>query len=494
MSKPLDIIGMMARLEPWFPGSSWDPWRAVLKAAFALPMTPSEIEFFRAVADRDPPKRRVRELWCATGRRSGKDSIASLIAAFAAVTFAQEAKLRPGERAVVLCLACDRDQSKIVLNYIRSYFSDTPALKAGVLRENADGISLNNGVDVTVATNSFRSTRGRTVLLAILDEVAFYRSETTATPDVETYRSLVPALATLQGSMLVAISSPYRSGGLLYDKVREHYGKDGDVLVIKAPTTALNPTIDPDIIERALAEDFQAARAEWLGEFRDDIAGYLDIALIEASVDAGVTVRPPRPGIAYTSFVDASGGVKDSFTAAVTHLEGNLVVLDCLLEIRAPFNPTAATEQVANTLRAYGLHSTTGDKYAAGWTVDAFAKCGIRYEHSERDRSAIYLDALPLFSAGRARLLDNRKVVTQFAALERRTTPVGRDQVRPGPAHDDCANSVAGALVLAVSNPAIDWGAGLAAVEAYARMCGRSSFSVMPGDPTFPHFWNGRHA
>jgi len=80
--------------EPWFRGASWDGWRAVLKAAFALPMSAEEVAFFRSIAgDRDPPRRRVRELWCIVGRRGGKDSIASLIAAHAAALFDQEHRL-----------------------------------------------------------------------------------------------------------------------------------------------------------------------------------------------------------------------------------------------------------------------------------------------------------------------------------------------------------------------------------------------------------------
>jgi hypothetical protein len=84
---------------PWFPGASWDQWRTVLKAAFALPMTETERRFFRTVADREPPGRLVRELWCVVGRGGGKASIASLIAAHAAALFDQRHKLRPGERA-----------------------------------------------------------------------------------------------------------------------------------------------------------------------------------------------------------------------------------------------------------------------------------------------------------------------------------------------------------------------------------------------------------
>ena len=79
-----DVVSAMndARLfKPWFSGPTWDGWRAVLKGAFGLPISDAELAFFRQVAERDPPKERVRELWIVAGRRAGKDSIASLIAA-----------------------------------------------------------------------------------------------------------------------------------------------------------------------------------------------------------------------------------------------------------------------------------------------------------------------------------------------------------------------------------------------------------------------------
>ena len=108
-----DIITAMEDprfFRPWFAGPTWDGWRAVLKAAFALPMTDSEIEFFRTIAERDPPTKRVRELWIIAGGRAGKDSTASLIAAHAGAMFDQQHRLRPGERALVACLANDKDQ------------------------------------------------------------------------------------------------------------------------------------------------------------------------------------------------------------------------------------------------------------------------------------------------------------------------------------------------------------------------------------------------
>jgi hypothetical protein len=440
---------------PWVCGPSWVSWRAILKAAFAEPMTEGEIELFRRIAERDPPAQRVREMWIIAGRRAGKDSIASLIAAWFAALCNYEGLLRPGEAASIMCLANDRIQAKIVLNYTRAFFERIELFRPLVERETAEGFVLSTGAEIAVMPNNYRAVRGRSIALAILDECAFWRSEESASPAEETYAAIVPGMATIPGSMLVGISSPHRRAGLLYEKWRQAYGKDDpDVLVIRAPTAVLNPTIDPKIIEADLKRDPARARAEWLAEWRDDIAAYLPREMIESLVDDGVLVRPPAPGAQYVAFADPSGGVSDSFTVGIAHAEGTnkgVISLDCLVEIRAPFSPAAATSHVSSVLKEYGLSEVVGDKYAASWVVDAFAAHGIKYTHSERDRSAIYADALPLFTAGRARILDDKRLVNQLASLERKTS-FGRDRIghpdRSGH-HDDAANSACGALVRA---------------------------------------------
>src|SRR6516164_1419009 len=65
---------------------SWHVWTAVLKAAFGRPLNPRECETFAAVAgNRAVPTRRVRELWCVCGRRSGKSRIAAAVAIYQAL-------------------------------------------------------------------------------------------------------------------------------------------------------------------------------------------------------------------------------------------------------------------------------------------------------------------------------------------------------------------------------------------------------------------------
>jgi hypothetical protein len=473
--------------QQWFDGPSWDGWRSILKGAFALPMTESERAFFRSVAEREPPRSRVRECWIIGGRRGGKDSIASLIAAYSAIFFyAGIDKLRPGERALVQCLAVDREQAKIVLGYIRSYFDFIPPLSAMVRRRTENGLELSNDVDIVVATNSFRGLRGRSILLSIFDENAFWMDASSARPDVETYNAVRPGLATL-GGMLVGISSPYRKGGLLWSKYKNCYGRDDpDVLVIKAPSLALNPTLDRAIIDKALEDDPAAARAEWLGEFRDDISAWIDPETCAACVVRGRRELPASSGTQHVAFVDPSGGSSDSMTLAIAHRDGERLIVDLVRERRPPFSPDDVVLEFAAALKSYGISSIHGDRYGGEWPRERFRAHGIGYEICETPKSDLYRDLLPMLNSGRVELLDHSRLLAQLTALERRTARGGRDSIDHAPnAHDDVANAVAGAVVTA-SQGAL----GMAAVplSVYARVLADidRAFPRPPGIPNRP--------
>jgi hypothetical protein len=231
-------------------------------------------------------------------RRQGQRS--EYDAAHAAALFNGQDGLRPGERALVACIAYDKDQARIALDYTKAYFAQIDLLKGVVQNDSrAADLELNNGVDLSVMANNFRAVRGRPILCAILDAIAIWRDENSAAPDIETYNAIRPGLVTLApDSMIIGISSPYRKAGLLYSKYKKHFGRNDDhTLVIKAPTRLLNPTVPQEEVDRDLEEDPAKARAEWLAEFRDDIGSWLDVATIEAAVDRGVTVRPPRPDV-----------------------------------------------------------------------------------------------------------------------------------------------------------------------------------------------------
>ena len=150
--------------------------------------------------------------------------------------------------------------------------------------------------------------------------------------------------------------------------------------------------------------------------------------------------------------------MSDSFACGIAHAEGEIAVLDCLLEIPAPFNPATATGDVAKTLKSYGLSEVVGDRYAASWVVDAFSRHGVRYTHSERDRIGdLRRRPAAVHVRPRRGFWTTGKLVAQIAGLERRTASFGRDRIdHPAGGHDDLSNSAAGALVLLGSGAMFD--------------------------------------
>ena len=448
-----DMMSNAKLLGPHFAGDSWNRWKSVLKATFAESMSDDEIAAFREVAgDRDPPEQRVSEAVYIAGRGAGKDLVASLIVTNIAVNFNPRGKLRPGEQCYVLAVAVDRDQASILTKYVQAYFEQVPALAALVKSIDRNGVTLKNGVTIIVATNSYRSIRGRSLLACVFDECAFWRDEESAIPDTEVSAAVQPGLARVPGSMLVLISTVHKRSGLLYQRYRTFFGKNNDdTLVTVGTTQQFNPTFDAAIIQRQIEDDPQRYGAEYNCQWRDDLASYISRDLLEAAVDRGILVRPPG-AFRYFAFVDISGGRHDSCALAIAHrTHDGIIVLDLVHEWPSPSNPSVVVAEMGPILDSYGIQYVTGDNYAAQWPVESFAQIIHKaYHKSDRDRSVVYRDCLPLFTSGRARLVDNAKMISQFCALERRTFSTGREQINHGPrGHDDVCNAAAGALTLA---------------------------------------------
>ncbi len=429
--------------------SSWSVWRCILKAAFALPLTAEEQQLFTSVAgQRAPPKQRVKELWAIAGRRSGKSRMAALIAIYLALFI--KYKLSPGEKPKLLVIAGSLDQAAMVFNYVRGYLEASPALAKEVAGIKRHEIELKNGVIVGVHSNSYKTVRGRTLVGVVLDEVSFWRDEDSSLPDIETYRAILPSLATT-GGLVIGISTPYRKLGLLHQKHRDHFGVDNDTLVVKGASKLFNPTLSDATIAAQRAADPAAAASEWDAEFRDDISGLFDDALLDAAVEHGrpLELAPFLSfGSYYQAFCDAAGGSGgDSYTLAVAHKENEHYCIDLVRGTIGRFDPAQVTKQYAELLSQYGCTAVTGDCYAGEWVSSAWQQEGITYTKAELPKSQIYLETLPLFTRGLVRLPDHPKLLRELRLLERYTHRGGKDTVdHPRGGHDDYANSVCGVL------------------------------------------------
>lgn len=436
---------------------TWLTWRAVLKACFGLELDDDEVDRFADVAGgREPPVSRVSEFWAVAGRRSGKSRMAAALATYLAAFVDWTDKLAPGESGFVLTLSPTVGQAELITEYCRAFLEESPILKRKVLASNKKEIRLDGGITIAAHPNSFRSTRGRTLLAAILDESAFFRDETSAIPDVETYRALLPSLATT-GGLLIGISSPYRKMGLLYNKHRDHFGQnDPDVLVVQAPSTALNPTLDTRVIDRAMASDPEAALAEWDAEFRQDISGLFDERAIDAAVNKDRPLELPKPrGRKCVAFLDASGGRHDHYTICIGYREGmreKAKFVTCAIRgFKPPFDPHEVTHEFVKLARQYGVKRIVGDNYSAEWLANAVKDANGTYEVCELPKSKLYLEAVPVFSRGAIEIPDIPILIRELKLLERRLQPSGREAVdHPTGGSDDYANALVGAAYLAM--------------------------------------------
>jgi len=338
------------------------------------------------------------------------------------------------------------------MRYVSGLVQVNPMLRRMVTKESGETIEFDNRTCIEIHTANLRSVRAYTMAAVIADEVAFWHSEG-ANPDREIIGALRPALATL-GGKLVALSSPYAKRGALWDTFKRHHGSDSArVLVAQAPSITMNPTLPQHVIDDAMRDDPEAAKAEYLAGFRSGIASFVDPDLIAERTRPKPRDLPFVAGVSYVAFVDPAGGGADEFSLAIGHRDGDAAIIDLVQGRKG--SPAGIVAEYAQVLARYGIAAVTGDRYAGRWPRDELAKHGVRYEVAEMDRSGLYLEALAAMNSGRVELPPCDVLARQFIALERRASRSGRDQIDHCPgAHDDRANAVAGAVASLITRKA----------------------------------------
>ncbi|MER9711080.1 hypothetical protein [Mesorhizobium sp. M0213] len=441
-------------------GDSWQAWRMLLIALLGEPLTDEERSLFTQLTKRHhEPLSPVEEFWGIVGRRGGKTRAMSVLSTYLAGLCDWSDKLVPGETGKLLYMAYNAKQAGIAFGYARSTFTDLPLFREMVENVSADVIKLKTGIELEVRAASWRGLRGVTSIGAIFDELAFFQSEeNSANTDTEILNAVRPSLATTSGP-LIAISSPHAKSGEVFQAVERDFGPNGDplILVARGASRTFNPSLAQRVVDRALEKDEAKARAEYLGEFRNDLEAFVSLETVQACVVAALAVILPNAlRQPYRAFCDPSGGSSDSFTLAIGHdglddqqLGKDLIVLDRLEEAKPPFKPEEVVAKFSAILKSYGCDSVYGDAYGGEWVTAAFERHGIRYLRSPMTKTELFLNFLPMLNSHSIQLLDHGKMVAQLVGLQRRVTSAGRETIdHKAEAHDDVANAVAGCLAV----------------------------------------------
>ena len=353
---PMNILTAIADrhlFKPWFKDpASWGAWRSFLATLFGLDMSAEQLAIYKQCTGRSiAPSAPFTEAWLICGRRSGKSFTLALISVFLACFYDYRQHLAPGERGTVLVISADRKQSRVIMRYVRGFLTNIPMLKRMIEREGAEHFDLTNRISIEVATASFKTVRGYSVVAGLLDELAFWSVDwDAANPDSDIIAAIRPGMATIPSAMLLCASSPYARRGALWDAYRKHHGRDGDpVLTWQAPTATMNPSVPARVIADAYEADPASAAAEYGANFRVDVEALLSRETVEACIASGRHELEPVSGVRFVGFVDPSGGSADSMTLAIAHRDATTkrVVLDAIRERRPPFSPTRSPRSFA---------------------------------------------------------------------------------------------------------------------------------------------------
>ena len=127
----------------------------------------------------------------------------------------------------------------------------------------------------------------------------------------------------------------------------------------------------------------------------------------------------------------------------------------------------------------------SGDNYSAAWVEVAFRDAGIKYVRSEKPKSALYLEALPLFARGAVSIPNHARLIRELRLLERRTHRSGKDTVDHGRSgSDDHANALCGCAINTVA-PRSTYDSSFAWVRGpddipFGRTRGSSAWNAIP--------------
>ena len=172
--------------------ASWEAWKAFLASFFGLPLLDTGADLFRQCTARQTlPNEAFQTAYLICGRGAGKSFVLALIATYLACFRDWSAKLAPGGKPVVLLIAPTREQAKI---------------------------DLSTGVVVETGVPNYRSIRGRSICVALIDEVAFLRSDESANPDFEIMHAIAPSLGRfgLDGVLLFGLVRPRMPSGACF--------------------------------------------------------------------------------------------------------------------------------------------------------------------------------------------------------------------------------------------------------------------------------------
>lgn len=317
-----------------------------------------------------------RQLVLSIGRRAGKTTLSAIFASYELYRIISLGNpqeyygLPSGNRIQIISIATGKDQAALLFNDVTSHIAKcdwfqpyianntqsyvqfrTPSdiEKFGPTVKHNDGkFQTFNGkasIRVTFKPAISTSLRGAGNIVIILDEMAHFQDAGKSSAK-DIYDAITPSAAafspknpqdTMQSigpveARLICISSPLNKAGKffeLYHFAMARAEGSENIIAIQAPTWEVNPTVESGFYREKYHEDPNVFMTEYGAEFSDRVRGWIEReADLTDCIDAARAPKnfgPPR--FPHQMGIDV-GLVGDGTTIAITHIEGDKIVLD----------------------------------------------------------------------------------------------------------------------------------------------------------------------
>jgi hypothetical protein len=317
-----------------------------------------------------------RNLLLSIGRRSGKTTISAAFASYELYRLISLGNpqayygIPNGNRIQIISIATGKDQAALLFNEVTGHIAKCEWFKSYIVNNTAGGVLFRTPYDLqkygpvtrhqdgkftssngkaslrlTFKAAISNSLRGAGNIMIILDEMAHFQAEGRSSAK-DIYDSIVPSTMAFSPkdpndstkaigpveARIIGISSPLTKSGKFYDlyhfAMSNAEGSD-NWIAIKAPTWEVNPTAPGEFFREKYHEDPAIFMTEFGAEFSDRVRGWIErerdlIECIEPErrpIVSGVPRSPHQMGLDV-------GLVGDGTTIAITHTEGDRIVLD----------------------------------------------------------------------------------------------------------------------------------------------------------------------
>lgn len=317
-----------------------------------------------------------RTLILPIGRRSGKTTLSAVFASYELYKLISLGNpqeyygLPNGNRIQIISVATDKDQAGLLFNDVSSHLAKCEFFKPYIANNTQSLVNFRTPYDierygptvrhengkfttfsgkaslrVTFKASVSKGLRGSGNIVIILDEMAHFQdSGVSSAKDI--YDAVTPSMMAFSPkdpsdpqkpigevqARVVCISSPLNRAGKFYDLFHlamSNASGSEDMLAIQAPTWEVNPTVEPSYLRKKYHEDPTVFDTEFGAQFTDRRRGWIEreqdlLDCIQPNLRPK-TFGPPR--LPHQMGIDV-GLVNDGTTLAITHLDGDKVVLD----------------------------------------------------------------------------------------------------------------------------------------------------------------------